>query len=58
MRLGHPTSSVLSQVLKFVNFIQGSKLVDFCTACQYGKMDQISFPSSQTKTVKPFEIVC
>ena len=46
MRLGHPISNVLSQVLKFVNFIRSNKIVDVCTACQYGKMHQISFPPS------------
>ena len=57
MRLGHPTSTVLSQVLKSVNSIQSNKAIDFCIARQYGKMHQFSFPPSQTKTAKPFEII-
>ena len=33
------------------------KHLSFCLACKYGKMRQENFPSSQTKTSKPFELV-
>ena len=56
MRLEHPNIAVLNQVLKSVSHVQKNK-VDFCTACKYGKMHQFSFPASQNKTKKPFEIV-
>ena len=57
-RLGRPSVDVLKQVLSSVN--ENTSLIkhlSFCLACKYGKMHQENFPSSQTKTSKPFELV-
>ena len=59
MRLGHPNFNVLRQVFKDVSVvphISGNK-IDFCAACRFGKMHQFNFPSSLSKTKRPFEIV-
>ena len=56
MRLGHPNSTILCQVLKVVPHIQGNK-IDFCAACKFGKMHQFNFPYSLHKSKRPFEIV-
>ena len=57
-RLGHPSVCTLKQVLECVNENSKSmKQLSFCSACKFGKMHQENFPSSLTRTSKPFELV-
>ena len=58
MRLGHPSVNTLKQVLALVTDNSNSiKQLSFCSTSKYGKMHQTNFPSSQTKTSHPFELV-
>ena len=59
-RLGHPTTHALTQVMKI--FDQTFNLnkhvsIDFCSACQFGKSHMQYFPSVETTTTKPLEII-
>uniref|UniRef100_A0A803Q3J9 Integrase catalytic domain-containing protein n=1 Tax=Cannabis sativa TaxID=3483 RepID=A0A803Q3J9_CANSA len=56
-RLGHPAKPNLVQVLAQVCPQIRCKEVDFCDACQLGKMHQFTFKPTANKTVSPFEII-
>ena len=55
-RLSHPSTGILSQVLKTCNS-SINKTSDFCSACQYCKSHVLLFPSSKTKTAAPLELI-
>ena len=55
-RLSHPSTGILSQVLKTCNS-SINKTSDFCSAYQYGKSHVLPFPSSETKTATPLELM-
>ena len=57
MRLGHPSSRVLNNVLHSIDQSSKKSSLNFCDACQYGKLHQISFPLSTVKSTCPFDIV-
>lgn len=56
-KLGHPSVNGLKQVLSHVNDNSCAiKSLSFFSAYKFAKMHQEHFPSSQTKTFKPFEL--
>ena len=59
MRLGHPNDQALNSLFPKIKFVQNNtNVVDqTCTHCLYGKMHNISFPSSQFKASSSFELV-
>lgn len=57
-RLGHPSSSVLTYVLKSCN--KGLKInesPDFCKACQFGKFHALPFNTSPTHASNPLYLI-
>ena len=57
-RLDHPNSSVLHQLFNTLHFSVSSKFIpQFCNACQFGKLHQITYSSSSLKTMKPFQLI-
>lgn len=57
-RLGHPSSQVMNQVLKFCNIkIKENDIRSFCNACQLGKAHLLPFPSSSSQAKVPLELV-
>lgn len=57
-RLGHPHVKTLQNVMNKLH-VNGSpsNKIPFCEACQFGKMQQISFPISDLKTKAPLELI-
>ena len=58
--LGHPATHALTQVMKI--FDQTFNLnkhvsINFCSACQFGKSHMHHFPSVDTTTTEPLEII-
>ena len=57
-RLGHPNKVVLNKILAQLNIkVSPGNQMNFCDACQYGKMHQASFPSTPLHTTTSFEII-
>lgn len=57
-RLGHPSSAVVSQVLKSCNVrISKPNSGSFCRACELGKSHKLSLSSSLTIYTAPLELV-
>lgn len=57
-RLGHPHSSVLKSLVVEMNVTDGIiNKIQFCEACQYGKLHQSSLPISNSRSHEPFELV-
>ena len=59
-RLGHPSSKILSHVIKACSSFKldnKNKTFDFCDACQIGKMHKLHFPTTAIKTKSPLEIL-
>lgn len=57
-RLGHPHAPILSSVMEQLHVKpSNANKINFCEACQFGKLHQNVFPSSTTKSTKPFELV-
>lgn len=58
MRLGHPNALALQTVLQHLNVKLSKVNKDFvCSACQYGKMHQSTYPLSNSKANAPLELV-
>ena len=57
-RLGHPNKVVLNKILAQLNInVSLGTQMNFCDACQYGKMHHASFPSTPLHTMTPFQII-
>ncbi|KAH9792303.1 retrovirus-related pol polyprotein from transposon RE2 [Citrus sinensis] len=62
-RFGHPNSQILMHLLKSVPSVNLSHntikqaLEKLCEACQMGKTHRLHFPSTETKTTKPLELI-
>ncbi|KAL5752061.1 hypothetical protein ACOSQ2_022568 [Xanthoceras sorbifolium] len=57
-RLGHPFFFVLKHALKFVPAVSNNiTQPKFCDSCKCGKLNQLPFPNSVTKTSQPLELV-
>ena len=57
-RLGHPNKVVLNKILAQFNIkVSPGTEMNFCDACQYGKLHQASFPSTPLHTTAPFQII-
>ena len=57
-RLGHRNKVVLNKILDQLNIkVSPGTEMNFCDACQYGKMHQASFPSTPLHTTAPFQII-
>ncbi|KAM6588273.1 hypothetical protein CsatA_010878 [Cannabis sativa] len=54
-RLGHPSKIIMNKVLHSLHIPTADP--SFCNACQYGKLHQFTFLSSQHSTTTPFEII-
>ncbi|KAH9741041.1 retrovirus-related pol polyprotein from transposon RE2 [Citrus sinensis] len=54
-RFGHPNKHALKNILS--SLALPASIPDFCDACQYGKMHQLSFYSTGIKTKTPLELV-
>ncbi|KAL5758102.1 hypothetical protein ACOSP7_020713 [Xanthoceras sorbifolium] len=51
--LGHPNVQVLRQVLNKMNVSCAMNDVELCESCMYGKLHQLPFPFSVSKTTAP-----
>ena len=59
-RMGHPTTHALKQIMKCLNsnFILPKDIkTQFCDACQLGKCHMQHFPSIETSTTQPLELL-
>lgn len=59
-RLGHPTIHALKQVLKSSDHsfdLNKAITPEFCSACQFGKSHMQHFPSIETSTIEPLELL-
>jgi hypothetical protein len=58
-RLGHPSPSIVQQVLKNndLSFDERSNSESVCDACQKGKMHQLPYPKSSSVSKVPLELV-
>ena len=58
-RLGHPSSSVVQQILSKsrVPFVSESNKEQVCDACQQGKSHQLPYPVSISVSSSPLELV-
>ncbi|KAH9800493.1 retrovirus-related pol polyprotein from transposon RE1 [Citrus sinensis] len=59
-RMGHPTVHALKQILKHLNpslDINRTLKPIFCNACQFGKCHMQHFPSIDTTTIQPLELL-
>ena len=57
-RLGHPNKVILNKVLSHLGIsVPTSVVLQFCDACQYGKLHQISLSSIPLHTKEPFQVV-
>ncbi|KAL2534481.1 Integrase catalytic domain-containing protein [Abeliophyllum distichum] len=57
-RLGHPSSQVVSQVLKNCNQkLKLNEAMSFCDACQYGKSHSLPFSLSTSHAKAPLELI-
>ncbi|KAL5768000.1 hypothetical protein ACOSQ2_014783 [Xanthoceras sorbifolium] len=61
-RLGHPSFFILKRALKFIpapskNSNSSIHQPKFCDSCKCGKLSQLPFPISVTKTSHPLELV-
>ncbi|KAL2485872.1 Uncharacterized protein Adt_30628 [Abeliophyllum distichum] len=57
-RLGHPTFSVLEQILKSCNNVKviNNKTFSFCEACQFGKSHALPFKLSSSHAQMPLDL--
>ena len=51
--LGHPNLSWLKKVVSFSESISEIN----CDACQLGKHHRVSFPSKESRSLRPFDLV-
>ena len=57
-RLGHPNTMVLNKILEHLNVhASADTTFQFCDACQYGKLHQISLPSVDLHTTGAFQVI-
>ena len=58
-RLGHPSSSIVQQVLSKNNvpFVSESNKEQMCDACQLGKSHQLPYPVSTSVSSSPLELI-
>ncbi|KAH9744520.1 retrovirus-related pol polyprotein from transposon RE1 [Citrus sinensis] len=59
-RMGHPTVHALHQIMKRLNSnfpIDKTIKPQFCDACQFGKCHMQHFPSIETSTTQPLELL-
>ena len=56
-RLGHPNKHALKNIIPHLSLKSSITLPDFCDACQYGKLHQLSFYSTGIKTSVPLELI-
>ena len=57
-QLGRPNKVVLNKFLAQLNInVSPGTQMNFCDACQYGKVHQASFPSTPLHTTTPFQII-
>ncbi|KAK9200689.1 hypothetical protein WN944_015887 [Citrus x changshan-huyou] len=59
-RMGHPTVHALKQIIKHLNHsldINRALKPIFCNACQFGKCHMQYFPSVDTTTIQPLELL-
>ena len=55
-RLGHPASNVITQVMRSCN-LNFSNFFDLCSSCQLAKSHRLPFVLSESKAIKPFDLV-
>ncbi|KAL5824370.1 hypothetical protein ACOSQ3_020433 [Xanthoceras sorbifolium] len=55
-KLGHPNVQVLKQVLNKMNVSCVMNDIELCEFCKYGKLHQLPFSSSVSKTTAPLEL--
>ena len=56
--LGHPNNVILNKVLAHLGIgVPTGVVLQFCDACHYGKLHQISLSSVPLHTTKPFQVV-
>lgn len=59
LRLGHPTPSVVKQILLRCNIpLSRNEVFSFCNVCELGKSHQLSFSPSNTSVYMPLELIC
>jgi hypothetical protein len=56
MKLGHPNSQVLKQVLKQLSVSCSASDFDWCNACKLGKMHRLPFQRSSIKSKSALEL--
>ncbi|KAL5823468.1 hypothetical protein ACOSQ4_021368 [Xanthoceras sorbifolium] len=56
-KLGHPNAQVLKQVLSKMHISCTVSDVKLCESCKYGKLHQLPFSSSISKTTAPLELM-
>ncbi|KAL5804239.1 hypothetical protein ACOSQ3_031039 [Xanthoceras sorbifolium] len=57
VKLGHPSSSILQNILQSLHLPLKMSSIKFCEACKLGKHHQLPFPISKTVYTKPFELI-
>ena len=58
-RLGHPAFHTLKTILKSctIGIFNKTKVLNFCSACQFGKSHLLHFDSVATKTTEPLQLL-
>lgn len=56
-KLGHPSASTFTQILKLLPAATHKSKLLFCDACNQGKLQQVPHISQSVKTSKPFQLI-
>lgn len=57
-KFGHPNKHTLQAIIKCIPLHSvNNNSIDFCDACQYGKLHQLYFPITEIKTKSPLEFL-
>ena len=57
-KFGHPNKHTLQAIIKCLPLHSvNNSSIDFCDACQYGKLHQFHFPVTDIKTRAPLELI-
>lgn len=56
-KLGYPSNRVLNKVLQLCNLKFKKDEIQFCESCQYGKLHNLLFPLSQSRSSCPLELI-
>jgi hypothetical protein len=58
LRLGHPTTPIVNQVIQFNKLpVSSSKTPSFCSPCQQGKSHRLHFSISPSTSSKPLQLL-